>query len=164
MRSPIVPLLLISLSMVAGTSSIADPRQAIGRFETIASKCQYRLGSGSLQTCHVVQMDRKTATVTGVRFIGRGLVHGSSRHLTFVANAPDQTIPLRCISGSCTLNEKRWIATVSSVAESKFDGRGIAEGLPQAWPVKGDCELSLKQLRCRARAMSGEILTGEAQL
>ena len=109
-------------------------------------------------------MDRKTATLTGVRFIGRGVVHGSSRHLTFVANAPDESIPLSCISGSCTLNKKRWTATVSSVAESKFDGRGVAEGLPQAWPVKGDCELSLKKLRCRARAMSGEILTGEAQL
>ncbi|WP_036911219.1 MULTISPECIES: hypothetical protein [unclassified Prochlorococcus] len=164
MRTPIFSLLLISLSMVAGTSSIADPLQAIGRFETITSKCKYRLGSGSLQTCHVVQMDRKTATVTGVRFIGRGVVHGSSRHLTFVANAPDQTIPLRCISGSCTLKGKRWTATVSSVAESKFDGRGVAEGLPQAWPVNGVCELSLKKLRCKARAMSGEILTGEAQL
>ena len=167
MKMSIVPyLLIISLPLVAHTSSSASPVSNIGRYETSAKQCEYRLKDGSKKPCKVVQIDPKTSSLAGIRFIGRGETHGSGYQLTFVANSPTQPIPLRCIAGECELNgdEKTWTATVSSVAESMFDGRGLAQGLPRAWPVKGECKLKNNQLRCIAKAMTGKVFTGEAQL
>ena len=164
MRAIKIPLAFISLSLVVGATAKADPLNGIGRFEKIASKCEYTVGDALKHKCRVVQMDRKTETLITVRFIGRGEIRGSSRHLIFVASAQAQTMPLRCSSGRCTLAETTWIATLSSVAVSKFDELGLAEGLPQAWPVKGVCQLSKKKLRCKARANSGEIMTAEVNL
>ena len=164
MRVANISISIFCLSLVAGTNARADLLNSIGRFETNSSKCEYRLGDDSIQKCSVIQMDSKTATITAVRFIGEGKIRGSSLHLTFVANAPAQTTPLRCRSGRCTLKATYWIAIVSSVAKSKFDELGLAKGLPQASPAKGDCQLNNKQLRCRARTMNGEILSGVASL
>ncbi|MFL0767798.1 MAG: hypothetical protein AB8A42_07745, partial [Prochlorococcus sp.] len=72
MRAANISISIICLSLVAGTNARADLLNSIGRFETKSSKCEYRLGDDSIQKCRVIQMDRKTTTISAVRFIGEG--------------------------------------------------------------------------------------------
>ena len=137
----------------------------VGRFETTSNDCRYTLSEGDSGGCRVVQIDGRSATVLGVRFIGRGPVRGSSRSLTFVTTTNGQNSPLSCHLGRCRLSGTTWSGTVSSVAEAAFDADGIAEGVPKAWPAKeGHCKLEARQIRCKVDVVTGEQLDAQAKL
>ena len=137
----------------------------VGRFETTGQGCRYTLSEGESGDCRVVQMDGRSATILGIRFIGRGPVRGASRSLTFVATTNGQSSPLSCHLGRCRLSAASWSGSVSSVSEAAYDADGIAEGVPKAWPAKqGSCKLEAQQIRCTADVVSGEQLDAQAKL
>lgn len=137
----------------------------VGRFEAAGRDCRYTLSEGEPEDCRVVQIDGRSPTVLGIRFIGRGPVRGSSRSLTFVATTTGQDSPLRCHLGRCRLSDKAWSGTVSSVSEAAYDADGIAEGVPKAWPAKrGHCKLDAQQMHCTVDVVSGEQLDAQARL
>lgn len=159
-----LPRTAFGLLALIELEQFAYGEELFGRFEVISKTCEYQLSSGSREICRVVQLDRKSAEVIGVRFIGRGKGKGSRQELTFVTFSNESSVPLTCSNGECSLKEDSWIGQVSSVAEKNFNERGLSQGLPKAWPVKGECTLSQKHLSCRSQSFSGELLTGEARL
>ena len=164
MHFALLPMAALSLLSVIGSGHIAYGNPAFGRFESFSDSCQYKLAEGEPQPCRIVQLDLKSDAVIGVRFIGRGEQRGSRRELTFVTTTAKGAVPLTCSSGYCKLKEEQWLSSVSSVAEKNFDERGLSQGLPKAWPVRGECQLANNYLRCVSKSFSGEILTGEAHL
>ena len=164
MHFALIPMAAISLLSVIGSGPIAYGNPAFGRFETLSDSCKYQLAEGEQQPCKVIQLDRKSDAVVAVRFIGRGERQGSRRELTFVTITAKGAVPLTCTGGDCRLKKEPWLSTVSSVAEKNFDERGLSQGLPKAWPVRGECQLSSNHLSCRSKSFSGEVLRGEVHL
>ena len=152
--------LMISIAQVP-----AHAEPFVGRFEATSSGCRYSLSEGESGGCRIVQIDGRSATVLGIRFIGRGTVRGSSRSLTFVTTANGQDSPLSCHFGRCSLSDTSWIGIVSSVSEAGYDADGIAEGVPKAWPAKqGQCKLETQKIRCSVVVVTGEQLDAQAKL
>jgi hypothetical protein len=81
--------------------------------------------------------------------------------LTFVGELKPGSPAMRCSQARC-MPQGGMQAQLSSVSETRFDGRGLAQGLPSAWPVNGTCLVEERQVRCQAKALSGEAWTAVA--
>jgi hypothetical protein len=85
------------------------------------------------------------------------------RVLTFVGIRANGTEPMACRQALCEL--RRPIALeLSTVSQLAFDGRGLANSLPSAWPVSGSCQLEPVRIHCHANALSGESWDATANL
>ena len=107
-------------------------------------------------------VDQRSAGVMRVSWPGRG-GPGQASVLTFVGTMAAGSEPMACRQAICSLSKPIEL-TLSSVSQSLFDGRGVASGLPSAWPVNGSCRLDTRRIRCEARALSGETWTASASL
>ncbi len=148
---------------------LAPPRiqaapPAIGRMEVNTKHCDFIAPSDERLPCYRIEVARKTDSVLRVRFIGHGKQKGSGRSLTFVAINPDQPVPLSCHQGQCELMSARWQGTVVSVAEAFTTILGIAEGIPKAWPARGNCKLEQRQLSCAVELSTGKVLSAQGRL
>ena len=151
--------------MVSPVQVPAHTETFVGRFETTGQGCRYTLSEGESGGCRIVQIDGRSATVLGIRFIGRGTVQGSSRSLTFVITTNGKDSPLSCHFGRCRLSDTKWRSTVSSVSEADYDADGIAAGVPKAWPARqGHCKLETQQIFCSVVVVTGEQLDAQAKL
>lgn len=137
-------------------------QEGFGRWELRSDYCNRSLAE-SLATspCQVVQLDQRQEGLLNVNFIARGAEKGSMNQLTFVGELKPGSLAMRCSQARCT-PQGTMQAQLSSVSETRFDGRGIAQGLPSAWPVNGTCLVEQGQVRCQAKALSGEAWTAEA--
>mgnify|MGYP006275808385 CR=1 FL=1 len=107
-------------------------------------------------------MDQRSAGVIRVSWPGRGAA-GQASVLTFVGTLTSASQPMACRQAICSLRQPIDL-TLSTVSQSLFDGRGVASGLPSAWPVNGRCRLEATRIRCEAKALSGETWTANAAL
>jgi hypothetical protein len=109
-----------------------------------------------------VLVDQRSAGVLRVSWPGRG-GSGQASVLTFVGLLSGVSEPMACRQAICGLSKPIEL-TLSTVSLSLFDARGVANGLPSAWPVNGSCRLEASRIRCEARALSGERWTASAAL
>ena len=107
-------------------------------------------------------VDQRSAGVMRVSWPGRG-GGGQASVLIFVGTLAGGAEPMACRQAICSFSKPIELS-LSTVSESLFDGRGIASGLPSAWPVTGSCRLEARRIRCEAKAFSGESWTASADL
>ncbi|MCT0198092.1 hypothetical protein KQ313_00090 [Synechococcus sp. CS-1325] len=158
------------LSLLAGSVAVAatanaepratPPSDPIGRLQRAARTCSSNLAEAPQAPCSSVQFEQQTGQLT-IRFISAGLQPEESNQLVFVGVLAPGSPPMDCQQGRCQLREAI-STTVASVSERSFDGRGLAKGLPQAWPANGSCQVERNQVRCKARALSQELWSAEA--
>ena len=141
----------------------AGPRpEAFGRWQPRLQRCERNLAGTASGECDALLVDQRSAGVMRVSWPGRG-GPGQASVLTFVGTLAGGSEPMACRQAICSLRKPIEL-TLSSVSQSLFDGRGVASGLPSAWPVNGSCRLDTRHIRCEARALSGETWTASADL
>lgn len=113
--------------------------------------------------CGRVQVDLVQEDVLTVRFIASDPRGDRTSHLTFVGSVPKGQSGLRCRDARCQ-PVSGLQTSVSSVSERSFDSRGVAEGLPRAWPAGGSCRVEPKGVLCEAKGPSGEHWRAEASI
>lgn len=121
-----------------------------------------RPGGEEPEDCRTVRLDQQAAGLLTLRFIASGAgSRFASRQLTFAGVLEPGSVPMRCDEGRC---EPQGILRVriSAVAQSGFDARGLALGLPQASLARGSCLVEGKSLRCQAEGGLGERWRAEA--
>lgn len=136
--------------------------EAFGRWQPRLQSCERNLAAAGAGECGAVLVDQRSAGVMRVSWPGRG-GSGQAIVLTFVGTLAGGSEPMACRQAICSFNKPIEL-TLSTVSESLFDGRGIASGLPSAWPVTGRCRLDAKRISCEARAFGGESWTASAGL
>lgn len=133
-----------------------------GRWQPHALSCERNLADAAPQACTAVLVDQRSAGVYRVSWSGGG-GSGLGSLLSFVGVLAAPSEPMACRQALCTPAQP-FELTLSSVSQSLFDARGLANALPSAWPVTGRCQLELSRIRCEARALSGETWTAVAAL
>ncbi|MCP9850588.1 hypothetical protein [Cyanobium sp. Morenito 9A2] len=157
-----VALLLASLAPI-GSALARDDSGSFGRWQWSVGRCERNLEGLAPSSCGRVQVDQATEGMLTIRFIASGPKRDGNNVLLFVGLLPKGEAPMRCRQGSCEpVGPVR--AEVSTVSEHSFDGRGVAEGLPKAWPAEGSCRVALAEVSCEAKALSGERWRAQAHL
>jgi hypothetical protein len=155
----LAPLLLLLLE--AGPLQAQRRADGFGSWQRAAQTCRRNLAGDQPAGCLSVQLSQQQEGVLSVRFIARGSKPDSANQLTFAGALVAGATPLACNGGRCT--PKGPLRTVlTSVSEASFDERGLAQGLPSAWPAEGSCQLEASSVRCEARALSGETWAAQA--
>ncbi|MCP9830628.1 hypothetical protein KBZ14_00455 [Synechococcus sp. HJ21-Hayes] len=154
--------MLLATQLLPPQALARGGQEGFGRWELRSDHCKRNLAE-SLATspCQVVQLDQRQEGLLNVTFLARGAEKGAINQLTFVGELKPGSLAMRCAQARCT-PQGSMQAQLSSVSETRFDGRGIAQGLPSAWPVNGTCLVEDRQVRCEAKALSGEAWTAEA--
>jgi hypothetical protein len=107
-----------------------------------------------------VVLDQRTEGVMRLLLLASASPPVAYNQLAFVGQLQPGSAPMVCRQGVCRLS-RPIMFSLSSVSQAEFDGRGLARGLPSAWPVNGECQLRPERIRCEARALSGERWTAE---
>ncbi|MGB7564171.1 MAG: hypothetical protein WBM08_05400 [Prochlorococcaceae cyanobacterium] len=155
-----IAFLLAALAPL-GPSFAGDEADSFGRWQWDVGKCERNLEGQEPARCARVQVDQAVEGLLTIRFIASGPQRDGSNLLVFVGALSEGQRPMRCRLGKCApVAPVR--AEVSSVSESSFDGRGLAEGLPKAWPADGSCRVEPSGVSCEAKALSGERWTAQA--
>lgn len=153
-------LLLAALAPL-GPSFAGDEAASFGRWQWDARKCERNLEGQEPALCGRVKVDQAAEGLLTIRFIASGPKRDGSNLLVFVGALSEGQRPLSCRMGKCVpVGPVR--AEVSSVSESSFDERGLAEGLPKAWPADGSCRVDPSEVSCEAKALSGERWRAQA--
>jgi hypothetical protein len=140
----------------------AGPAGGFGRLQDTARSCLINLAAAPQRPCAALQFDQQLEGLLSIRFMAPGGGGEARDQLTFVGVLDQASTPLLCEQGRCRLQGP--VRTqISSVSESSFDGRGVATGLPKAWPARGTCSVEQRQVRCQARALSGETWSAAAE-
>lgn len=153
-------LLLAALAPL-GPSFAADEADSFGRWQWDSRNCERNLEGSEPSRCARVQVDQAIEGMLTIRFIANGPKRDGSNLLVFVGVLPAGQESMRCRQGKC--EPVAPVRTeVSTVSESSFDGRGLAEGLPKAWPADGNCRVEPNEVICEAKALSGERWRAQA--
>ena len=147
----------------AGPAAAAPRQEAFGRWQPALPGCTRNLAGAQPGACAAVLVDQRSAGVYRVSWAGRGGSGGSggAALLAFVGVLAPASEPMACRQGICQL-ERSITLSLSSVSQSEFDPRGVASGLPSAWPVSGTCLLEPGRIRCEARSLTGETWQASA--
>ena len=142
---------------------VAAPRpEAFGRWQPRLQTCERNLAGAGSGECGAVLVDQRSAGVLRVSWPGRSGV-GQASVLTFVGTLTGGSEPMACRQAICSFSKPIELS-LSTVSQSQFDSRGVAIGLPSAWPVTGRCRLEARRILCEARALSGESWSASAGL
>jgi hypothetical protein len=147
---------------VSGFSRAAD----FGRWATSTSRCEWQRGRSTLRhECHGLRFEQHRAGQLNVRFLADGLgAPAALEQLVFSGVLEPGQEGMRCGGdGRC---QPSWPTrmTVATVADARFDGRGLAIGLPRTQLARGQCQLERTGVRCQARGRGGETWMAEAGL
>lgn len=137
--------------------------EPFGRWQPQVLECQRNLAGSAAASCAGVLVDQRSSGVFRVSWPGGGASPGLASVLTFVGTLSGTGEPMVCRQAICSFAKPMEIS-LSTVSQTVFDGRGVASGLPSAWPANGSCRLEQSRIRCEARALSGEIWTALARL
>jgi hypothetical protein len=157
--------LLLSIGTMAAAlmpaHAAAEPAGGFGRLQNTTRSCLINLADGPQRPCGSLQLDQQREGLLNIRFMAAGGGGEGRDQLTFAGVLDQGSSPLLCQRVHCRL-QGPVRAEISSVSESSFDGRGVATALPKAWPARGICSVEQWQVRCQARALSGEIWSATA--
>jgi len=160
MRGCCVALVLLVLQVPAVGAGTERPEE-LGRWGDSPAHCLRSWTGERPGSCNAVVLDQRTAGVMRLLLVAPASAPVAYTQLGFVGQLQPGSDPMACRQGVCRLS-KPMALSLSSVSQAEFDGRGLARGLPSAWPVTGQCLLRPERIRCEARALSGEIWTAEA--
>jgi hypothetical protein len=143
--------------------------QGFGRWETPLQQCRMGAGGQPQRPCRRLRLEQNLEGLLSVRFVGDG--EGgrlASEELTFAGVLPEGQQPMRCQpDGRCQNPPQPLQLLVGSVAWTRFNDRGLVDGLPQARLARGHCQLTHQVIRCEAHnegASEGASWTAEARL
>ncbi|MEO1004048.1 MAG: hypothetical protein AAFX65_13190 [Cyanobacteria bacterium J06638_7] len=100
-----------------------------------------------------------------MRFLADGQSDSiAQEQLLFAGALESPGAAMDCSSdGRCTPRWPAWL-TVASVADTRFDQRGLVMGLPRSHLARGHCQLERTRVQCRAEAPGGDLWIAEASL
>ncbi len=124
----------------------------IGNLTIATSNCSRNLEDQLQGPCSRVVLDQLQKDVISVRFIARGKQPDSSNQLTLAGTSQNS---LQCKNTRCVITGPIELE-LSSISEVSYNNNGIAEEMPKAWPVLGNCKLELKSINCKARSIQGQ--------
>jgi hypothetical protein len=136
--------------------------EELGRWGDRPAHCLRSWAGERPGPCASVVLDQRTAGVMRVLLLAPAPPPLAYTQLSFVGQLQPGTEPMPCRQGACQLSRPMAL-TLSSVSQAEFDGRGLARGLPSAWPVNGVCQLRPERISCEARALSGEVWSAETR-
>lgn len=166
MRGRLRLLSLAGLGLGLGIAALAVRAEGYGRWQMQTRSCQLRRPPSRLPlSCSDLRLEQNLEGLLSVRFIAAGQGNLTAREYLLFAGVlePDQPA-MRCSQdGRC---EPQWPTSlvVASVADARFDDRGLVQGLPRTHLVRGRCALSRSEVRCEATTRSGEQWAAEAEL
>jgi hypothetical protein len=146
--------------------ALAARAEGYGRWQMETQTCELRRPPSRLtQPCSELRLEQNLEGLLSVRFIAAGQGDLIAReHLLFAGVLDPDQPAMRCRQdGRC---EPQWPTSlvVASVADVRFDDRGLARGLPRTHLARGRCALSRRSVRCEASDRSGEQWLAEAEL
>ncbi|KMM17691.1 hypothetical protein [Synechococcus sp. GFB01] len=139
----------------AGTlafAALAAAGQGFGRWEGPVRHCTMT-ANGRTHRCLELELEQNQEGLLTARFVGPGQGGPlASRELAFSGLLGAGQQPMRCgADGRCLPPDHPLQLRLTSVAWSRFDGRGLAEELPLARLARGQCLLDRQTIRCNAR-------------
>ncbi len=154
-----------ALIALAGSTAVgaAERPDDFGRWQHNTRSCERNLAGSKPAPCSALRFDQNQVGLLNIRFVGPGSGEEASDLLSFVGVVREGSAGLRCQGGRCRLVGPLR-TEVTSVSETGFDRRGLPTSLPRAWPTEGVCEVKQTEVRCEAKALSGESWTASAQL
>ncbi len=120
--------------------------------------------SGTSHGCSTLRLDQLLEGLLSVRLVTAAAAgRQSSQQLVFAGVLAGGSAPMRCGDGRC---RPRWPLRlqVSAVAQSGYDPRGLALGLPASHLARGECQLERRRLRCSATGSGGLTWSASADL
>ncbi|MCS5692385.1 hypothetical protein NZK33_10355 [Cyanobium sp. FGCU-6] len=122
-------------------------------------------GANAAQNCQRLRLDQQLEGLLVVRWVS-GAAGGrfASRQLVFAGLLDQASPPLRCNPEGACRPVGAMAVWVSLVAESGFDPRGLALGLPSSRRVQGLCRLEARHFHCEASATDGIRWRAEGSL
>jgi len=124
----------------------------IGTLMLITKSCSRNLEDQAQGPCSRLVLDQLQKDVISLRFIARGKQPDSSNQLTLAGTSQNS---LQCKNTRCVITGPIELE-LSSISEVSYNNNGIAEEMPKAWPVLGNCKLELKSISCKARSIQGQ--------
>jgi hypothetical protein len=159
--------LLIGLPAGALTleaSSAPAQGQGYGRWESQAHHCDLRINQEA-RGCHAVRLEQNQAGVLSVRFLADGQGPAvASEDLLFVGQIKDGQPAMACSDDGRCNPVLPTALTVSTVAGSRYDERGLILELPRTHLARGTCTLQEARLQCEARNPAGASWAAEARM
>jgi hypothetical protein len=151
----LAPVLALVLLAPSPPLLAAGRGEGFGVWETRTLGCRRNLAGSAATPCVAVLLEQRLEGLLNVAFMARAPEPGAINQLMFVGQLQPGSAAMACRLGRCEPKGALKLA-LSSVSETRFDGRGLAQGLPKTWLVQGTCSLEARSLICQARALSGE--------
>jgi hypothetical protein len=159
--------LLIALQaggLTLEASSAPASGQGYGRWESQTHHCDLRINQKA-RGCHAVRLEQNLAGVLTVRFLADG--QGSAvtaEDLLFVGQIKQGQPAMACSDDGRCKPRLPTALTVSTVAGSRYDDRGLILELPRTHLARGTCTLQKARLHCEARNPTGGSWMAEARM
>ena len=132
-----------------GALPVSAEETQFGRWQQSLRRCAWMLSGAPTRRCHAVQLDQRSAEVMRLTLQADGSGRGEQMQVVLVGSLVEGSEPMACRDGLCALRQPLELQLVS-LSEARFDGRGLAQTLPQTWPVQGVCRISASELHCQA--------------
>ena len=165
LRQPLRAALIGSLLAPPLLLQTAGRSEGFGRWQTSTSSCSLQRGSDASRPCQELRLEQNLSGLLSVRFLSdssSGLL--AQEQLLFAGVLEPERPAMVCDrQGQC---QPRWPSgvAVATVGDSRFDERGLAIGIPQAYLALGQCSLEPRRITCQARGRDGERWTATAEL
>ncbi len=146
--------LLIGGSPVAVASTQGAPAGiGVGRFSEPLVRCKVSAfgAQRQWQNCGVLRLEQNLEGLLSVRFsLGNSGGRFGDQELVFAGTLNPPSHPMACQDdGRCTPRFPVQLR-VNAMASGRYDRRGVATGLPQAWLVQGQCRIEALGASCEA--------------
>jgi hypothetical protein len=150
---------------VLGLLGVLAPASAegYGRWQTETNACSLRAEAQAAlesaarpHTCQAIRLEQNLAGLLTVRFLSMGVAgDGAAEQLIFVGQLDTGQEPMRCSrEGRCNPHWPTSL-TVTTVAASRYNPRGLLISLPRTHLARGSCRLEKRLLRCEASSTTG---------
>ncbi len=123
--------------------------EAFGRWQQRPRSCTVEHGAASALRCQGVQLDQRSPEVLRLSVQSEGPARGELIQLTLVGALGEGQQPMGCRNGACTLKQPLQLS-LSTLSLARFDGRGLAQSIPETKPVRGTCRIDPAALQCEA--------------
>jgi hypothetical protein len=159
---------LLSALQAAAFTLVANPGPALaegyGRWERQIRHCDLRINQQE-RGCHGVRLEQNLAGVLTVRFLTEGgEPQVAAEELLFVGQLKEGQPAMVCSDDGHCRPRLPTALTVSTVAGSRYDDRGLILELPRTHLARGSCTLQEEALQCEARNPSGGSWRAEARM
>ena len=130
----------------------------VGRFSEPLLRCKVSAfgTQRQWQNCGVLRLEQNLEGLLSVRFsLGNSSGRFGDQDLVFAGTLNPPSHPMTCRDdGRCTPRFPVQLS-VNAMASGRYDRRGVAAGLPQAWLVRGQCRIEALGASCEAVDQAG---------